>query len=87
MLSVDRPSATDNPKRHHNRDRTALAGADGSRHAGWIEIAASVFAGAGSSQREVKTKAQLLIATMEGALLLARIRQSSRPILDIATAY
>lgn len=53
----------------------------------WIEIAASVFATAGSSQREAKTKAQLLIATMEGALLLSRIRQSPRPILDIAAAY
>jgi hypothetical protein len=28
-----------------------------------------------------------LIATMEGALLLARMRQSPRPILDVATAY
>jgi TetR/AcrR family transcriptional repressor of lmrAB and yxaGH operons len=53
----------------------------------WIEIAASVFVNAGASQREARTKAQLLIATMEGALLLARIRQSSRPILDIASAY
>jgi TetR/AcrR family transcriptional regulator, lmrAB and yxaGH operons repressor len=53
----------------------------------WIEIAASVFANAGASQREAKTKAQLLVATMEGALLLARIRQSPRPILDVATAY
>src|SRR5262249_28418678 len=53
----------------------------------WIGIVASVFAGAGASQREAKVKAQLLIATMEGALLLARIRQSTRPILDIATMY
>ena len=53
----------------------------------WIEIAASVFVNAGSSQREAKTKAQLLVATMEGALLLARMRQSPRPILDVATAY
>ena len=52
----------------------------------WIEIAASVFTTAGASQREAKTKAQLLIATMEGALLLARMRQSPRPILDVATA-
>lgn len=53
----------------------------------WIEIVASVFANTGLSPREAKVRAQLLIATVEGALLLARIRQSTRPILDIATAY
>src|SRR5262245_60374539 len=53
----------------------------------WIEIVTSVFVNAGLSQREAKTRAQLLIATMEGTLLLARIRQSPRPIMDIATAY
>jgi TetR/AcrR family transcriptional repressor of lmrAB and yxaGH operons len=53
----------------------------------WIEIAASVFVNAGLPQREARTRAQLLFATMEGALLLARIRQSPRPILDIASAY
>jgi len=53
----------------------------------WIEIAASVFVNAGLPRREAKTRAQLLFATMEGALLLARIRQSPRPILDIATGY
>lgn len=53
----------------------------------WIDIAASVFIGAGASQREAKTKAQLLIASMEGALLLARMRQSPKPILDVATTY
>jgi TetR/AcrR family transcriptional repressor of lmrAB and yxaGH operons len=53
----------------------------------WIEIVASVFVNAGWSRREAKVRAQLLIATMEGALLLARIRQSTRPILEIATAY
>src|SRR5262245_13478046 len=53
----------------------------------WIEIAASVFVNEGLSPREAKTRAQLLIATMEGALLLARVRQSPRPILDVATAY
>lgn len=53
----------------------------------WIEIIAPVFANDGSSPREARAKAQLLVATMEGALLLARIRQSTRPISDIATAY
>jgi TetR/AcrR family transcriptional regulator, lmrAB and yxaGH operons repressor len=53
----------------------------------WTEIVASVFARSGASQREAKLKAELLIASVEGALLLARVRQSTRPILDIATAY
>jgi TetR/AcrR family transcriptional regulator, lmrAB and yxaGH operons repressor len=53
----------------------------------WIEIVAPVFAGAGLAEREARVKAQLLISTMEGALLLARVRQSTRPILDIAAAY
>src|SRR5262245_17035442 len=53
----------------------------------WIEIAASVFVHAGLPQRGARTRAQLLYATMQGAFLLARIRQSPRPILEIASAY
>lgn len=53
----------------------------------WIDIVAPVFASARLSQREAEVRAQLLIATMEGALLLARIRRSTRPILDIGSAY
>jgi TetR/AcrR family transcriptional repressor of lmrAB and yxaGH operons len=53
----------------------------------WIEIVATVFANTGLREREAKVKAQLFVATVEGALLLARIKQSTRPILDIATAY
>jgi TetR/AcrR family transcriptional regulator, lmrAB and yxaGH operons repressor len=53
----------------------------------WIEIIAPVFANTGLSQRDAKVQAQLLVATVEGALVLARIRQSTRPILDIVTAY
>ena len=34
-----------------------------------------------------EAKAQLLIATMEGALLIARIRQSPAPINDIAASF
>ena len=33
---------------------------------------------------EARTRAQLLVAAMEGALILSRIRQSTRPILDVA---
>lgn len=51
---------------------------------GWVEIIAAVYARGGLPRREAKTKAQLLVAAMEGALLLARIRQSTRPIMEIA---
>jgi TetR/AcrR family transcriptional repressor of lmrAB and yxaGH operons len=61
------------------------AGRDALEH--WIAVIAPVFEDVGASKAEAKTKAQNLIATMEGALLLARIRQSSRPIMDIAANY
>jgi TetR/AcrR family transcriptional regulator, lmrAB and yxaGH operons repressor len=53
----------------------------------WTGIIAAVFTAEGVSKREARTKAQNLVATMEGALLLARVRQSSRPIMDIAAIY
>jgi len=53
----------------------------------WIDIVASVLARAGLSQKEARVRGQLLIATMEGALLMARMRQSTQPIKDIAVAY
>ncbi len=53
----------------------------------WTGIIAPVFSADGVSKAEARTKAQLLIATMEGALLLARMRHSSRPIMDIAASY
>lgn len=61
------------------------AGAEALDH--WIGIVAPVFLAAGASKAEARTKAQALIAAMEGALLLARVRQSSRPIMDIAANY
>ncbi len=50
----------------------------------WIDVIAAVFAGAGMARREARTRAQLVIAAMEGALIFARVRQSTRPILDVA---
>ena len=52
----------------------------------WSDIIASVFKASGASPRDAKLKAQHLIMLMEGALLLARIRKSAKPILDIAKA-
>ena len=51
---------------------------------GWIDVIGGVFERAGVERREARTKAQLVVAAMEGALLLARVRRSTRPILDVA---
>ncbi|MEE8338224.1 MAG: TetR/AcrR family transcriptional regulator [Dehalococcoidia bacterium] len=51
---------------------------------GWIDVIAGVLAAGGMKRREAQTRAQLIIAAMEGALILARVRQSTRPILDVA---
>jgi TetR/AcrR family transcriptional repressor of lmrAB and yxaGH operons len=50
----------------------------------WIEIIAGVLIRAGEAPRDAQARAQLVIAAMEGALLLARIRQSTKPIMDVA---
>lgn len=51
---------------------------------GWIDVVADVLSRGGEERRQARTKAQLIIAGMEGALILARVRQSTRPILDVA---
>jgi len=51
---------------------------------GWIDVIGGVYVRAGTERREAHTKAQLVVAAMEGALLLARVRRSTRPILDVA---
>ncbi|HZR82200.1 MAG TPA: TetR/AcrR family transcriptional regulator [Candidatus Binatia bacterium] len=51
---------------------------------GWIDVVADVLARDGMPAREARSRAQLLIAAMEGALILARVRQSKQPILDVA---
>jgi hypothetical protein len=38
----------------------------------------------GMERREARRRAELVVAAMEGALILSRIRQSTRPILDVA---
>jgi TetR/AcrR family transcriptional repressor of lmrAB and yxaGH operons len=54
---------------------------------GWIEIVAGVLAKGGLAPREARSRAQLAIAAIEGALILARIRRSTRPILDVAALF
>jgi TetR/AcrR family transcriptional repressor of lmrAB and yxaGH operons len=51
---------------------------------GWIDVVADVLARGGMERRAARTKAQLVVAAMEGALILARVRRSTRPILDVA---
>ena len=51
---------------------------------GWIAIVARVFATGGMPRRVAGDRAALAIAAMEGALILARVRRSTRPILAIA---
>jgi TetR/AcrR family transcriptional repressor of lmrAB and yxaGH operons len=53
----------------------------------WIGIIAPVFAAAGARKAEARARAQTLIAAVEGALLVARLRQSARPIMDVAASY
>lgn len=51
---------------------------------GWIDVIAGVLADDGMERSEARMRAQLIIAAMEGALILARVRRSTRPILDVA---
>ena len=51
----------------------------------WIDIIAEVLRRDGTARRQAHRTAQLIVAAMEGALILSRVQQSSRPILDVAT--
>lgn len=51
---------------------------------GWIAVVTDVLARGGLERRNARVRAQLIVAAMEGALLLSRVRQSTRPILDVA---
>jgi len=53
----------------------------------WIEVVAEVFERAGASPRESRRRARMVVAAMEGALILARVERSQRPILDVATLF
>jgi len=53
----------------------------------WIEVVAGVFERAGTSTRESRRRARMVVAAMEGALILARVERSKRPILDVATLF
>jgi TetR/AcrR family transcriptional repressor of lmrAB and yxaGH operons len=61
------------------------AGADAIDH--WIGIVAPVFATAGAPAGEARSAAQRLIAAVEGALVIARVRRSTTPIMDVARTF
>ena len=48
----------------------------------WVAIIAPVFSAPDRPQAEAEKWARFAIATLEGALILARVEQSSAPILD-----
>ncbi len=53
----------------------------------WIDVAAEVFTRTGEPRRDARVRAQLLVSAIEGALILARLRQSKQPILDVARLF
>jgi TetR/AcrR family transcriptional repressor of lmrAB and yxaGH operons len=52
----------------------------------WIEIVAAVFARAGTGPRAARERAELTVAAVEGALILARVARSAEPILAVGRA-
>ncbi len=60
-----------------------ITGACQQAYDSWIEIVAGVYEKSGTPQRDAKSKAELIVMAMEGALILSRVRKSSRPILDV----
>ena len=50
----------------------------------WVSIIADVHVEDGMSRREAREKAESIVAAMEGALILSRVRLSKKPILDLA---
>lgn len=53
----------------------------------WTDIADAVFTKAGMPAERAGETARNLVTLMEGALLMARVRQSTQPILAVATAF
>lgn len=53
----------------------------------WVDTITGVFVGSGLTKRKARDKAQFLIAAIEGALVVARVRRSERPILAVAKFF
>ena len=50
----------------------------------WVDVVAEVFERSGYARRDARERAELVIAAMEGALILSRARQSTAPVLAVA---
>ena len=50
----------------------------------WIEVIARVHVASGMKPKQARTRAEGIIAAIEGALILSRVRQSREPILALA---
>ncbi len=50
----------------------------------WIEVIASVYQRTGMPDRQARERAEFVVAAVEGSLILSRLRQSKRPILNVA---
>ncbi len=53
----------------------------------WMALIADVFETSGMPSEEAQTKSGQLVAAIEGALLISRIRQSTKPIRDVADMF
>ena len=51
---------------------------------GWIEVVREVLERDGTPRREARIRAELVVSAVQGALILARVRQSTKPILQVA---
>jgi TetR/AcrR family transcriptional regulator, lmrAB and yxaGH operons repressor len=54
---------------------------------GWIDIIAGVYRNSGMHKAQALGRAQSLIAAMEGALILARVRRSTTPIRAVVRTF
>jgi TetR/AcrR family transcriptional repressor of lmrAB and yxaGH operons len=50
----------------------------------WLAIIGGVFQRAGLPRQAARRRAELVIAALEGSLILARVRRSKQPILNVA---
>lgn len=50
----------------------------------WIDVILEVLMRDGTPRAEARSRAQLIVAAMEGALILSRVRGTTRPISDVA---
>lgn len=54
---------------------------------GWVNIIARVYRNAGMRKTQAESTAQSLVAAMEGALILARVGQSTAPIRAVIRTF